>query len=80
MRDGNRRKRQDWTTRGSITVEAAIVVPIVLFCIFWMMEGGIDLYLETAEHFEKQKMWENFKPAEKFRNLDLLEEFLGQEG
>lgn len=36
------------TIRGSLTVEAAIVIPIVLFCILWIIEKGIVLYTETT--------------------------------
>ncbi|MCI8860035.1 MAG: hypothetical protein HFI71_11095 [Lachnospiraceae bacterium] len=59
--------------QGSITVEAAIVVPIILLCIFWLTQQGIDLYEDTVIIVEKQEMWDEFEPAAKFRNLELLE-------
>ena len=59
--------------QGSITVEAAIVVPIILLCIFWLTQQGIDLYEDTVIIVEKQEMWDEFEPAAKFRTLELLE-------
>ena len=59
--------------QGSITVEAAIVVPIILLCIFWLTQQGIDLYEDTVIIVEKQELWDEFEPAAKFRNLELLE-------
>lgn len=63
--------------RGSLTVEAAIIVPIILFCILWMVEAGITLYSETVELVQKQEMWEEFHPSSQFRKLELLEEVIG---
>lgn len=60
--------------RGSLTVEAAIVIPVILLCIYLMMDAGITLYAETTELVHRQQMWEEFDPAEKFRKLELLEE------
>lgn len=68
------KKNQSKSVRGTFTVEAAIVVPMVLFCIVWMMERGIALYMKTVEISQNQEMWETFKPAEVFRNLELLTE------
>ena len=62
--------------QGSITVEAAIVVPIILLCIFWLTQQGIDLYEDTVIIVEKQEMWDEFEPAAKFRNLELLDQVL----
>ncbi len=59
---------------GSVTVEAAIVVPVVLFCILWTMEKGIALYMETVQVVHRQQMWEEFHPAERFRSIKWLEE------
>lgn len=59
--------------RGSLTVEAAIIVPVILFCILWMVQGGITLYTETVELVQKQEMWEDFHPSGQFRKLELLE-------
>lgn len=59
---------------GSVTVEAAIVVPVVLFCILWTMEKGIALYMETVQVVHRQQMWEEFHPAERFRGIKWLEE------
>lgn len=57
---------------GSLTVEAAVIIPLVLFCILWMVEAGISLYSETVELVQKQERWQEFYPAAKFRKLELL--------
>lgn len=62
--------------QGSITVEAAIIVPIVLLCIFWLTQQGIALYEDTVTIVGKQEMWDEFEPAAKFRNLELLDQAL----
>ena len=64
------------TAGGSLTVEAAIIIPIVLFSILWMVEKGIALYTETVELVQEQEMWEGFDPAGEFRKLKLLEKTL----
>lgn len=64
--------------RGSFTVEAAVIVPVVLLCILWMAEAGITLYEETVEIVQKQEMWQEFHPAAKFRKLELLEDMVGR--
>lgn len=58
--------------KGSLTVEAAVIVPLVLLCIMWIVETGITLYGETVELVQKQEMWQEFHPAKKFRKLELL--------
>lgn len=56
---------------GSVTVEAALILPILLICIFWITDRGINLYTETVELSKRQEVWEDFNPAEKFRKLEL---------
>ena len=63
--------------KGSLTVEASIVVPVVLLCIFLLVDAGIQLYAGTTELVKEQEMWEDFHPAQKFRKLELLEEVFG---
>lgn len=63
--------------RGSLTVEAALVVPIVLFCILLFLNQGLDLYGELVKTAQRQEMWEEFNPADKFRRLELLGEIAG---
>ncbi|TGY96075.1 hypothetical protein E5329_11425 [Petralouisia muris] len=57
---------------GSFTVEAALVLPLILFCILLMLNQGLELYGEMVETAEQQKMWEEFAPADDFRKLELL--------
>lgn len=59
-------------TRGSLTVEATVIIPLVLLCILWMVEAGISLYSETVELVQEQEMWQEFYPSAKFRKLELL--------
>ena len=61
------------TARGSLTVEAAIVIPIILISILGIVEKGIDLYTETTALVQENQMREEFNPAERFRKMELLE-------
>lgn len=61
------------TARGSLTVEAAIVIPIILISILWIIEKGIDLYTETTALVQEKQTREEFYPAETFRKMELLE-------
>ncbi|MCI8300099.1 MAG: pilus assembly protein [Lachnospiraceae bacterium] len=62
--------------KGSFTVEAAIVLPVVLFCICLMMKRGIILYTATVQVINRQEIWQEFHPAKEFRKLELLKELL----
>lgn len=64
--------------KGSLTVEAALVVPIVLFCILLVLNQGLELYGELIKAAQRQEIWEEFHPADKFRKLELLEEMVGE--
>ena len=66
-----------WKVNGSLTVEAALVVPLVLFCILLILNQGIELYEEVAETVVKQEMWEEFNPAGRFRRFELLDKVAG---
>ena len=70
------RVSQQRKVQGSITVEAAIIVPVILLCIFWLIQRGIALYEDTITIVEKREMWDEFEPAAKFRNLELLDQAL----
>lgn len=63
--------------KGSLTVEAALVVPIVLFCVLLILNQGLELYGEVVKTAQKQEMWEEFHPADKFLKLELLGEVVG---
>lgn len=60
--------------RGSLTVEAAVVFPMVLFCVCLMMKRGIALYSCTVQLINSSEIWRDFHPAEEFHRLELLEE------
>lgn len=43
---------------GSLTVEAALIIPLLLFLIVIAIRGGVDLYLEcraTVEYLEQEE-------------------------
>lgn len=63
---------KDWKVRGSLTVEAAFVIPLVLLCILLVLNQGLELYEEVIETVKKQEMWEEFDPADRFRKLELF--------
>lgn len=66
-----------WKAKGSLTVEAAFVVPLVLFCILLVLNQGLELYEEVIGTMEKQEMWEEFDPAGGFRKFEFLEKVAG---
>lgn len=67
----------DRKVSGSFTVEAALVLPVILICILLILNQGLELYQELVETAEKQQMWEEFAPAGYFRKLELLGEMPG---
>lgn len=62
--------------QGSFTVEAALVFPLVLFCILHLLNQGIELYCLIREMAGNQEAWEGFDPASRFRQLELLGNFM----
>ena len=62
---------------GSFTVEAALVLPVVLICMLLILNQGFEMYRELAETADKQQMWEEFVPSDYFRKLELLDEATG---
>lgn len=40
-------KKKEWN--GSLTVEASIYFPILLFLYLFVMQAGMNLYMETTE-------------------------------
>lgn len=75
---GRNRKWQEGhpKAQGSFTVEAALILPIVLFCIFYLLNQGIELYCQAVELAENQGFWESFDPAGRFRQLELMGKLL----
>ena len=66
--------------QGSYTVEAALVVPIVLGCILLILSQTIDLYIEVTETTRYDRWWEEFQPAEPFRKIEFLRTFENNSG
>ncbi len=62
--------------KGSFTVEAAIVISVVVLCVFLFVEAGIELYVGMSALVQEQGKWEEFCPAAQFRKLELLENVL----
>ncbi len=78
-------KRMQWADKvckpylevqGSFTVEAALVFPIVVFCIFQFLDQGIELYCQIIEITGNQKAWKGFDPASRFRQFEFLDNLL----
>ena len=63
--------------RGSLTVEATLILPVILFCILLVLNQGLELYSAVIATAGKQEMLEESDPAERFRILKLSEEMTG---
>lgn len=51
-------------------MEAALIVPLVLFVLLFLMNQGITLYEETVKISERQNIWDTYQPAERFRVIE----------
>lgn len=58
--------------RASITVEAAIIVPLVLFVFGLSMRSGIQLYLEFKDTVFEIMEDETMDAVQKFYQLNML--------
>lgn len=58
--------------RASITVEAAIIVPLVLFVFGFSMRSGIQLYLEFKDTVFEIMEDETMDAVQKFYQLNML--------
>lgn len=56
---------------GSFTVEAAIIVPVVLGCILLVLNMAIQLYTEVTACTVYSGWWQELEPADEFRKLQL---------
>ena len=63
--------------KGSYTVEAAILVPLLLFVIFTAVQIGISFYQESATKKISDKI-QNFNIVEEFYHYQLLKEIVGE--
>ncbi|WP_075721821.1 hypothetical protein [Roseburia sp. 499] len=66
--------------QGSYTVEAAIIVPIVLGCMLLILNRTIELYIEVTETTVYSSWWQEFEPADSFRKVELLKRITGKNG
>lgn len=57
---------------GSYTVEAALIVPIVLGCILLILNQAIGLYIEVTDSTVYSGWWQEFEPEESFRKNGFL--------
>lgn len=64
---------------GSYTVEAALVVPLVLVCILFIINQGIELYTEVTADTVYSSWWQEFNPALDFRRKELLKNGMEEE-
>ncbi|MEG0961342.1 MAG: pilus assembly protein [Lachnospiraceae bacterium] len=58
--------------KGSYTVEAALLMPIILFCLCFILEQTIDMYMQTKEILCITEEWKEFNPVPIFRTLPLI--------
>lgn len=54
---------------GSYTVEAAIIVPVVLGCILLVLNMAIRLYTEVTACTVYNSWWQELEPSDEFRRL-----------
>lgn len=66
--------------QGSYTVEAAIIVPIVLFCILFCMNQAIELYTEVTKDTVYGSWWKKFEAADSFRRIEWLKNIAEEDG
>lgn len=58
--------------RGSYTVEAALIMPMVLGCLLLVLNQTILLYSEVKERTTCSSWWQELEPADSFRNIEFL--------
>lgn len=68
------------TLRGSFSVEAAIIMPLVLSVIVIAITSAVSLHEETKEIAEQVVAGERWDPVEMMYDLDLLKSILGEKG
>lgn len=61
--------------RGSFTVEAALLMPFLLFMLTGSIELGIDFYQKAAEEIEIENYW----AVEDFYQYQIIEEVIGND-
>ena len=66
--------------QGSYTVEAALIVPVVLGCILLILSQAINLYVEVSEDTVSSGWWQEFEPADSFRRMELLRKVSEEKG
>ena len=69
---------KDRYKRGSFTIEAAIIIPFILFLMITVLQIGIKFYQESSL-LERSEKWEAFHAVSMFYKLQILRE-LGNGG
>lgn len=64
--------------KGSYTLEAAIILPVILFAIFQGMALGIELCRKVQSDEEYSQELEDLRGIEIFRKVSGIEEWLGE--
>lgn len=71
---------KDMRVQGSYTVEAALIVPVVLGCILLVLSRTITLYEEVTKSTVYSIWWQEFTPEESFRKIQNVEAALQKIG
>lgn len=66
--------------QGSYTVEAAMIVPLVLGCLLLVMSQAIELYTEVTDDMVYGSWWQEYEPADSFRRIEWMKNIAGKEG
>lgn len=62
--------------QGSYTIEAALIVPLVLGCILLIMNQAIELYTEVTQNTVYSSWWQEFEPSDSFRRIEWLKDII----
>ena len=66
--------------RGSYTVEAALIMPVVLGCLLLILNQSVTLYSEVKECTICSSWWQEREPADSFRKIEFLRQLTEKGG